>query len=180
MNKLKNTIIYTCGPIDRVSYKNAMDWRTDITQFLNELGVAQVINPLTELFESDGVSESEQAVEHRRNLLRECNYDELAKEMRKISNRDLHLIDLSHVIIVYYDMAVHMAGTIHELVLATQQKKPILIVCPQGKNNIPAWWFGRIPHQFFFNNFDELKEYLRRVNSGEETETYGRWYHFKS
>ena len=98
--------------------------------------------------------------------------------MRDIAAIDLRMVDVAHFVIMYMDIDVHMCGSYHEASVAIQQKKPLLIMCKQGKKHIPNWLFGVTPHQQMFSDWLELIEYLGRVNSGEDRHHYNRWRFF--
>ena len=44
MNRLKSHTAYLAGAIDKVTASDAMEWREDMTDFLNDLGIG-VFNP---------------------------------------------------------------------------------------------------------------------------------------
>ena len=62
--------------------------------------------------------------------------------------------------------------------MAIFQKKPVLIKCEQGKDNLPNWLFGVIPHELIFSNWADLLSYLRKVDSDEEVDHLDRWRFF--
>ena len=68
-----------------------------------------------------------------------------------------------------------MAGSYNEAFLAVNQKKPVLVMCKQGKDNIPNWLFGVVPHEMMFSNWTELRSYLYFINSNEEVNHMNRW-----
>ena len=98
--------------------------------------------------------------------------------MKTIRTTDLRLVDISNFLVVNLDLDVHPCGTYEEIFWANRQKKPILIHMEQGKKNAPDWLFGTIPHQMIFSSWDEIKEYLRNIDSGKYFKTYDRWYFF--
>ena len=62
--------------------------------------------------------------------------------------------------------------------MAVQQKKPLLIVCEQGKSHLPNWMFGVMPHEHMFSNWDDLLQYIDDVNTGQDIKHYNRWRFF--
>jgi hypothetical protein len=79
---------------------------------------------------------------------------------------------------MYMDIDVHMCGSYHEASVAIQQKKPLLVVCRQGKKRIPNWLFGVMPHEHMFSHWPELISYLDSVNTGKDKNHYNRWRFF--
>ena len=96
--------------------------------------------------------------------------------MKTIRSVDLRLVDISDFIIVNLDLDVHPCGTLEEIFWANRQKKPIIVHMVQGKVHTPDWLFGTIPHQMIFSNWEDIREYLKHINSDENIDTYNRWY----
>ena len=71
-----------------------------------------------------------------------------------------------------------MCGSYHEAFVAVAQKKPLLIMCQQGKQNVPNWLFGVVPHEHMFGSWSELIEYIHHINEDEEVEDLNRWRFF--
>ena len=59
-----------------------------------------------------------------------------------------------------------------------QQKKPLLIVCKQGKEYVPNWMYGVMPHQHMFSDWLQLIDYLGQVHVGANPNHYKRWRFF--
>lgn len=172
---LKGSLCYGSGPVDRVPDRGR-GWREYIKPKLKELGVG-FLNPLKKPFYGNYV-EDDTFVIRRDSLLELKMYDDLAELMKvKVCRPDLSMVDKSDFLIVYIDTDVHMAGTYHELSSAITQRKPTLIMCKQGKQGIPFWWWGVIPHEFFFSSWDELLLYLKQINDGK-IEATKRWRFF--
>ncbi len=172
--RLKYLSSYLIGPID-ADPNLGKSWRDEMEPFLANLGV-RVFNPLNKPVE--GGSEVEQR-EFRKQLLSEGRYDEFRKIMKRIRAIDLRFTDLADFLVVNLDIDILMCGTFEEICTANRQRKPIIIMCPQGKPNIPQWMFAQLPHQLFFNNWEEVKSYLNNINNDEVVDTVGdRWLFF--
>lgn len=171
MNRLKGSQCYLSGAIENCSDAGT-SWRKDITPFLKSLGIG-VFDPTDKPLK--GANESPQERQIIDSLIESGNYEGASKLMRRISNVDLRGVDKSDFIIVYMDNQINSAGTPHEITLSTQQKKPIIVMCPQGKKDVMSWWFGRIPHQLFFESWDEVKSYINHVNEDDVVDDLGRW-----
>ena len=174
-NKLLLKYAYLCGPIDRCP-DDGRGWRDDITPKLKKMGVV-VLNPLDK--PSVGVAlEDKENREARKKAKGEEGFDEVASLMKEIRNIDLRMVDLSSFLIVYLDLNVYPTGIMEELFLANHQKKPVLIMCKQGKSKVPDWLFGAIPHETFFSSWESLLNYLRGVDKGEVIDHTDRWRFF--
>ena len=158
MNRLKNTICYLCGPMDRVA-DGGVTWRRNLTPKLKDMGVG-VLDPCkkpTEFAKED--TDFRGTIDRLKST---GKFDDVKKEMKDM----------------YMDIENHMCGSYHEAFVAVTQKKPVLIVCKQGKPKIPNWMFGVIPHQHMFGSWSLLLEYLHHVNEDEDVDHLRRWRFF--
>jgi len=174
LNRLNNQRVYLAGAMDRVEDRGN-GWRDNITPFLKNLGVV-VFNPIKKPT-LIGKEDSE-THKYKLQLKTEKNYDELSKVMKTIRCVDLRLVDISDFLIVNLDLDVHPCGTYEEIFLANRSKKPVVVHMEQGKNNVPDWLFGTIPHQMIFSNWTELQDYLQHIDKNSEIEHYNRWRFF--
>jgi hypothetical protein len=154
-NRLKNTMCYLCGPMDRVD-DGGVGWRRYITPILKGAGVG-VLDPSDKpthfALEDDSFRSTVNTLKVK------GSFDEVKSMM-------------------YMDIDSHMCGSYHEAFVSIQQKKPLLIVCKQGKENVPNWLFGVMPHEHMFSTFDDLIHYLGDVDSGWDKQHYNRWRFF--
>lgn len=174
MNRLNKTRVYLAGAMDRVPDRGST-WRDNITPFLKNMGI-DVLNPITKPGNVGLEDQDSHIIKSK--LKSKENYDELSSMMKTIRSVDLRLVDISDFLIVNLDISQHPCGTLEELFLANRQKKPIIVHMVQGKKHTPDWLFGTIPHQMIFSDWQQIKEYLEHINSGENIETYKRWYFF--
>ena len=171
MNRLKGSLFYISGAMDRVP-DGGIEWRVWITPKLKEFGIG-VLNPCDKPL--DIAQENQNTRKNIQNYKNGGWFDEVRRIMKPITNIDLRLIDVCSAVIVYLDTDVHTAGTNHEMALAIMQKKPVLIMCKQGKAGIPNWWFGITPHELFFSSWDELFVYLNHIDKDEKVDDLNRW-----
>ena len=174
MNRLKNQRCYLAGAMDRVVDRGA-GWRDNISPFLEELGIS-VFNPLKKPT-NIGVEDNNVA-QYKKYLKQHNQYDELSQIMKTIRAVDLRMVDISDFLIVNLDIDTHPCGTLEEIFWANRQKKPILIHMVQGKQHAPDWLFGTIPHQFIFDSWTGLKDYLLLINNRIDILTMDRWCFF--
>lgn len=162
-NKLYGSRVYLAGPMDRVK-DGGIEWREDLTPFLQDLGII-VLDPCKK--PTSLAYEGKEQREIRRKLLRNYKFNECAKQMKEIRRVDLRMVDVSDFLITYWDMDVHICGTLEEVFWANREKKPVLVMCKQGKKEMPHWMFGVLPHNYFFDNWDNVKYYINNVNNNE-------------
>jgi len=177
LNRLWGHNFYLCGPMDRVP-DGGTTWRNELKPFLYDMGI-MVFDPCNKpgLIGEDPalIIEDAEQRELRRQMKLAGDWDGVAASMRPVRNIDLDAVDNSTGLIVYWDTDVHLCGTMEEVFWGNRMKKPIMIVNKKGKVDMPDWMFAALPHRFFFNNFQELKEYLVHVDTAPEVETYNRW-----
>ena len=174
MKRLNKTICYLCGPMDRVP-DGGTGWRKKITPILKDIGIG-VLDPSDK---PTTFAQEDFNFRDKINLLKlENKFDEVKKPMRDIAAVDLRMVDIAHFVIMYMDMDVHMCGSYHEAFVAIQQKKPLLVVCKQGKSYMRNWMFGVMPHQHMFDDWDQMLNYINDVNIGYAKEHYNRWRFF--
>lgn len=163
VNKLRNSMIYLCGPIDDAD-DHGIGWRESISKRLKQLGVL-VLDPTNK--PTDDFSESPKDHAIRQQLKDNGDFDTLHTDGQDIRNFDLRCVDKSDAIIVYLDMSIIMCGTIEELTIANLQQKPCLVFCKQGKQSIPNWIYWMLDPKYIFNNSEEIVDYLGDVNNGD-------------
>ena len=174
IHKLKHTLCYLCGPMDRVD-DGGVGWRRSITPNLKEMGVG-VLDPCDK---PTSFAMEDSGFREKINELKEMGmYASVEKLMKEISAIDLRMIDIAHFVIMYMNVDVHMCGSYHEAFVSIQQKKPLLVVCEQGVSAMPSWMFGVMPHQHMFSSWEKLINYLHRVDDGEDNEHHKRWRFF--
>ena len=174
MNRLNGTRTYLLGAMDRVPDSGA-GWRQDITPFLEGLGVT-VLKPCEKPIDV-GVEDDDARAEIAM-YKKTGDFEMIRKEYGIIRAVDLRCVDISDFIIASIDLHVHACGTYEEITLANRQKKPVLVWCQQGKSKAPNWLFFMLPHQHIFGSIEDLLSYLGRVNSGEDSKHYKRWFFF--
>jgi hypothetical protein len=174
MNRLAYSRAYLAGPIDRVTDRG-IQWRQDISEFLWQHKIG-VINPCDKPIVG-AVPEDDNFVTQRKVLKEAGKYDELHSLIKEVVATDLRSIDLSDFVILHIDTKVHMCGSYNEQTHASLQRKPILVHCPSGKNDVPDWLYGICKHEEFFSTWDQLKSYIREVAYKNKT-VNSRWRFF--
>lgn len=162
MNRLKSMTAYLSGPIDDAEDRG-IKWREDITPFLQNMNV-RVLNPLKHNFY--GIQELDTVKRPLiKKLLEDNKIDDVHQEIKKFIRWDLHAVDISTFVIVNYDIRCHMCGTYHELFTAAREHKPVLLVCSKPLNELSMWIYGIADPEYLFSSWDDLKNYLTKLNS---------------
>lgn len=157
-NYLDGARVYLAGPMDFVASREAErrhGWRARVSQFLQQLGVT-VFDPwekpaIRGLFEYG--KEDSKTIRNRDRWTfapteaGSATRAELAEYFWETMHIDLRMVDISDFVIAFCPTNVYSVGTVHEIVVARSQHKPVLFVSP------PV-------------NFDALRE-LRRAATAE-------------
>ena len=167
---------YLCGAMDRVT-DGGVGWRRHTSEWLTEHGVI-VLDPTDKPIDI-GPEDLEQRASRRERKLA-GDYDSVARDIRTLRCVDLRMVDLADFLIVNIDVDVHACGTYEELFLANREKKPILVHVEQGKEHVPDWLLGVLPHETIFSSWGALFDYLAMVHHNSWwKDTTNRWYFFQ-
>ena len=140
-NFLQGARVYLAGPMDFVASREMerkRGWRTRIRQFLEQLGVT-VFDPwekpdIRGLFEYG--KEDAETISKRDRWTFEPGADgsatraELAEYFWETMHIDLRMVDISDFVIAYCPTNIYSVGTVHEIVVARSQHKPVLFISP--------------------------------------------------
>lgn len=164
MSYLMKSRCYLSGPIEADTSKT--NWRIPVKDVLvKEFGI-----DLFDPFEDP----KQQCLAQLKNAKDNEDYDVLCDIAKRFVRKDLCMVDRSDFLIANLPKGVLTTGSCHEIINSNNAKKPTLIVCENGKKFIPAWYFGFIPHECMFGSWDDLYDYLRKVNEGKYKED-DRW-----
>lgn len=138
---MKGARVYLAGPMDFVSSREAerkTGWRTRVRQYLESLGVT-VFDPwdkpaIRGLFEYG--KEDIRTIRERDRWTFEATPQgtstraELAEYFWETMHIDLRMVDISDFVIAFCPTNIYSVGTVHEIVVARSQHKPVLFVSP--------------------------------------------------
>lgn len=140
-NLLAGARVYLSGPMDFVASRakeKKFGWRNRISQFLQSYGVT-VFDPWNKpnirgLYEYG--KEDVKSVEVRE----KWSFSPLEKGIAargecagtfwETLHIDLRMVDISDLVIAYCPTNIYSVGTVHEIVVARQEQKPVLFVSP--------------------------------------------------
>jgi nucleoside 2-deoxyribosyltransferase len=161
---LTSKIVYLSGPIENSS--DGENWRTEPKKILTEKYELNVFDPFADI--------KQQWVPALNQARAEKNYEEIRKIAKQFVRKDLGNVNKADMVIAYLPFKVATTGTHHEIINANNMKKPVLLICPQGKENVPLWYFGFIHHNNMFGSFEEVYERLDEINLGKHVND-DRW-----
>ena len=170
MNYLKNKRVYLCGPIHEVS-EDGIGWRDNLTPALRGLGLV-VDDPCKK--STTGLGEVKDDKIALQKIITDRDWALLKKSFMPIVHKDLRSVDHADFLITVYDPTIHMLGTIHELVVAHWQRKPILIYCDPAKlDRLNPWILTFVKSDCFFTDWSVLLDHLNSIDEGNiDTETW--------
>lgn len=157
---LKGTRCYLSGPMDFVASRadeQQYGWRNRVGAFLRRFGVT-VFDPWEKPgvrgFHEYGIENDQSADlrklwtfdEHQPAVRSEC-----ASKFWPMLHVDLRMVDTSDFVIAYCPTNIYSVGTPHEIIVARQQKKPVLFVSPR----------------VHFGKLGELERHLTQRNDAE-------------
>ena len=138
---LKGTRVYLSGPMDFVASRAneaKYGWRSRVDEFLARMGVT-VFNPWSKPqvrglhnYGREGIETNE--IKNNWTFRRGPKG---ARARAKVSGKfwetqhiDLRMVDTSDFIVAYCPTNIYSVGTPHEIILAREQRKPVLFVSP--------------------------------------------------
>lgn len=161
MKLLKNKRCYLSAPIENALGLDR-SWRDKVSNYLKTKFEIDLFDP----FFDPKQQKAEQLVEARK----EKNHNLIMEIAKSFVRKDLAMVDRSDFLIAYLP-GVKTTGTHHEIINASNSKKPVLLVCDQpDKYELPLWYYGFIPFEFMFSSWDELFVYLHKVDDGLKTD----------
>lgn len=169
-NILKNTKVYLAGNMEHSD--DSVNWRDYLKSELNKLNI-RTLSPLDVVFINQQ-TESEEDRTRLKKMRSIGNLDEVSSYMRLVVQKDLRLIDLSDFIIINLEVNKPTFGTLHELIIATQQKKPIFLSVGD-RNSCPLWLLGIIKPKYIYNNIEDILSIIRDIDSGKKEIDVNRW-----
>ena len=176
MNILNKTKVYLAGNLENAK-ASTNTWRDYVKNELGSLNIT-FLSPLEHMF-TDDMPEDESNQLAVKTLRSNGEFDAVHQHMKKIIRKDLRLVDISDFFIFNIDTKTPTYGTIHELVLASQQRKPVFISVGD-KHLCPLWIMGLFTHKYIYNNVEEIVDVLKQIDAGEIEINSGRWRLLKS
>lgn len=149
-------------------------WRDWITPKLKDEFNLIVEDPAKKTI-NGGLCEVKDDKKRFKELAKREEWEELKDGFYPIVRKDLRCVDKADFIIVVYNPTIHMFGTIHEIIEAAHQKKPILIRYDRDHlDHFNPWLTCLVKPQWLFPTWDSMFEYLTKIDRGDiETSHWG-------
>jgi nucleoside 2-deoxyribosyltransferase len=170
-NILKNSKVYLAGNMEHTA--GAEGWREFVKEQLSPIGV-NILSPIDTKFRGYPV-ESREDILRMKQERSNGNLELVSEYMKRVIRKDLRLIDLSDFVIVNMEVLKPTFGTMHELVIAGQQKKPIFLSVSEGKRECPLWILGLVNPKFIYNSIEDVVETVLKIDNGSIEMNPERW-----
>lgn len=174
MNRLAGHTAYLSGPMDRIEWNDAVEWRDEMDYFLHEFGIG-TLNPCSK---PSGEQESPDFRGEIQALKDAGKFDEVQELMKPICRVDLRMVDRCDFVIAHVDMNSHMCGTYWEVAQARMARKPVILHCKKGISAMPNWLFGVCEHEEMFDTWSAVQRYILSIHRGEHTPNMKYWHFF--
>lgn len=164
MSVLKNKKLYLSGPIEFGD--NSFNWRTNVIDTLTNRFEIDVYDPFSDpkqQWAPDIITAKQRG-----------DFDTVTEIAKQFCEKDLKIVDRTDILCAYVPYKVSSVGTTHEIINASNLKKPVILVADGDKRTISAWFFAFIPHSHMMNNWEELYVFLDDVNKGSMKD-HRRW-----
>ena len=162
MNYLSGKSCYLAGPIKECKDDGVL-WRKKIGGVLKDRFKIKVLDPTK--IKLNGFGEIKDDKKYFSDLLSAGKFDNVKKDFFCIVKKDLHLVDSSNLMIFYYLPTISTVGGIHELVVAQNEKKPILMyVDKENYKYINPWILTFVKTKHIFNNWNKMFKFLDKID----------------
>jgi hypothetical protein len=136
-------------------------WRKDITDVLVSRFALNVVNPCIV-----GKGDSKEDQVYFRQLIKERNFPKVKNDFYRVIRKDLREVDKADFLIFNHDPHVPTIGTIHEIIIACDQKKPTIVLCREELvDDINPWLLTLIKPQWLHTTIDSMVTYLDKIDA---------------
>ena len=167
MGFLNNTKMYLSSPL-QFDDNTKPNWRPEVVAALSERFGINVHDPT--------INEKQVRAVDLDNALESGDFNTVEKIARAFTKRDFAEIDRCDFLVACHGHKISSIGVPCEVHHAIQLKKPVCIVCPEGKRFAGKWYFGNVKHQYIFGNWNDLYAYLQEVDLGLHKDNH-RWHY---
>lgn len=166
MGYLSKKITYLAGPMHAAADDGIL-WRETITPILTNRFDLIVSDP-SKRTDFNGKIETKDDKQYFKTLIKNKEFQKLKEVFYPIVRKDLKEVDKADIIVVYYNPGLHMFGSIHEMIIASNQKKPILVKYDEDKlDEVNPWLFTLIKSNWAFSNWEDMFDYLNKIDQGQ-------------
>jgi len=164
MNVLKQYrgfFVYLAGPID-FEKDGGVGYRKSLKEKLKKIGVSEemILDPCDKPVIGDDFIDIDSEKEQFDRLREHRMWDEAEKCAKMTMHIDLRFVDKSDLVIATVNPNIPMCGTWDEVFMARNQKKPVILIDPRGREKTHMWAIGRVGYKNIFKTQDDAIAYL--------------------
>lgn len=153
-NFLKDKLFYLSSPIEF----GVDNWRYEFKNILINKFKINIYDPF--------LDPKQQWTKQILKARKEKNYDKIALIAKNFVLKDYLMVDKADGLIAYLPYRVPTIGVHYEISRSLNSSKPTFLICPEGKELLPVWYYGIINHKNMFGNFYDFYDYLEKINNG--------------
>lgn len=153
-NFLKDKLFYLSSPIEF----GVDNWRYEFKEHLINKFKINIYDPF--------LDPKQQWTKQILKARKEKNFDKIAGIARNFVLKDYLMVDKADGLIAYLPYRVPTIGVHYEISRSLNSNKPTFLICPEGKELLPVWYYGIISHKNMFGNFNDFYDYLEKINNG--------------
>ena len=152
---LSGKTFYLSSPIEF----GTNDWRHDFKEKIIKKFNLNIYDPF--------LDPKQQWVQQIAEARKEKDFDKMASVARRFYLKDCLMVDKTDGLIAYLPYKIATHGVPCEILQSVKANKPTYIICPEGKELIPIWYYGMISHKKMFGNINDLIDYFDKINNAK-------------
>lgn len=153
-NFLKDRLFYLSSPIEF----GIDNWRYEFKDYLKNKFKINIYDPF--------LDPKQQWTSKILKARKEKDYEKIAEIAKSFVLKDYLMVDKSDGLIAYLPYKIPTIGVHYEISKSLNSSKPTFLICPEGKELLPVWYYGIINHQKMFGSFNDLYKHLDKINKG--------------
>jgi len=160
----KHTQFYLAGPME-YQEGHGIKWRERAENILEDMGVLpkNILSPTDKPSVRHSLPISKEW-ELQQKYRKAEDWDNLEQIMKDIITTDLRMVDKCDILIANIPEGSRTFGTVHEIIVARNQKKPVILICDDdGINGVSAWLIGLVGHRRIFGSIEESLSYIKDI-----------------
>jgi len=167
MKELDGLTIFLSGAIDRVK-DDGVEWRQKFKNKCKRLKLPFKFFDPCQKPKGMGSEVGDEKLRIQK-LMSAKKWAQAKSEVKIFGRYDLRMVDLSHLLVLYCDISVHMCGSYEEFITAKRQHKPCFVIMAeeQDKYDIPTWLLQHLDEDEVFNNVEECVDHLKLMYEGK-------------
>lgn len=147
-NRIGSIRVYLSGPMQYTA-DDGVGWRQKLTPELIKVGIDpnNILDPLSTRTGKLSVQDENKRLKFYKET---DNYEGVKEVSRTLIRHDLRMVDVSDCLVLGVESQngemPRTYGTVHEIIVAVEQHKPIFILSDLTWKEFPVWLIGLLPN----------------------------------